>query len=199
MIKQVISWVVSRFRRKTATAPYIDEDGWLQGLGIIHITQDADLPFGRGATRNQQPIEGIIVHHPAVPKSWSIEDLIELINNPRPDGHHYGYTFAFDVDGLIYQTAPLTKRTNHFRTSRHVRREKGAHLNNKNAIGFCFHLADHNEGMAPNKDQVASGKRVYQALASILKRPLPVYGHGQVQTNRHELEGRVFAELALSY
>ena len=164
----------------------------LQGPGVRY-RGDARLKYGVNATKNRQAIRGLIIHHPASAKGSSVHNLISLINRPRADGHMYGYHFVIDVDGAIYQCAPLTKRTNHIQP-RHKRREQGRELNNANALGLCFHLASHNPAMAPNAAQIAAGRGLVAGLIKIYG-PLDVFGHGEIQTNRQAGEGRAFAKM----
>ena len=190
---KLILGLFSNVRTRSKPQPSLSADGaWLMGLDIAHRNQDAHLPFGRSATRKQRAFQAIVAHHPAVPRSWSAEDTVQLINNPRRDGHMYGYTFVIDVDGTIIQCAPLTKRTNHVKSSRN-RRKTGRDIKNTNALGICFQHADLNPDMAPTQAQMQAGICLHKALETVYRRELVIYGHGQLQTDRHKNEGLAFA------
>ena len=190
--------VLCASRRPAVPESWLSEGGaWLMGLDIIHLNDDAHLTFGKTATRKREPLKYLVAHHPAVHKTWDVRDTIDLINNPREDGHYYGYTFLIDVDGLIYQCAPLTKRTNHVKTKR-KRTRLAPYVNNRNAVGVCFQHADKNPEMAPNEAQMAAGLSLHRALQDVFDRAMPVYGHGQLQTDRNSKEGLAFVIAALS-
>ena len=172
---------------------WLDEAGeQLRGLPLTYVGE-ASMPYGKSATANKEPFKAIVTHHPAVPKSWSVERVIELINSPRGGKPiYFGYHFVIDTDGGIFQAAPLNKRTNHVKPAR-KRRDLGRHVTNRNSIGLCFHLASHNPEMTPNAAQIEAGGRLVAALEQVFG-DLEIYGHGEIQTDRHANEGRRFAQ-----
>ncbi len=174
----------------------VDQNGMLRGLSLTYVGRD-DIPYGKSASAMRQPYAGLVAHHPASHPSWSVQQLIDLTLSPRGAREvYYGYHFIIDVDGTIYQTAPLTKRTNHIKDKLN-RQVDGATLTNRNALGLCFHLASHNPDMAPTKAQREAGKRLVQALRQLFG-ALPIYGHGEIQTDKHPSEGRAFARFIRS-
>lgn len=190
MLKIIWAALERLFSRPEPKA-YLSEDGErLLGLDIEYVG-NSSLPYGRSATRYQEPYRAIVFHHPASAKLATVETLIRVINSPRQDGIMYGYHFVIAPNGKIYQVAPLNKRVNQVKSTRN-RNAFGRDVTNRNAIGISFHHASHNPGMAPNRAQREAGKRLVTALREVFG-TLPIYGHGEIQTDKHPQEGRAFA------
>lgn len=150
----------------------------------------ATCPYGRSATQNQRPFEAIVVHHTGDTHTtdWYVQYQID--GDPGRGGHHFGYHFYIAPDGLIIQGAPLTKRTNHVKRSSHARRRDfGRHANNTNALGITCAEAGKPD-FQPTPEQLTSLNRLVRAIAPYYGIGFDrIYGHGEIQTDRHPSEG----------
>ena len=168
--------------------------GKIGGRDILH--QFAAIPYGRSATTRKQPYAGIVAHHPFVPKTTSARDVVRITHTPDGKQNYFGYHFVVGRNGTIYQAAPLaSKRTNHIKPpTSSKRKSEGRDLSNSNAIGISFVGASHNPGQAPTAEQSSAGLALVAALRRIYGVSLPVYGHGEIQSDKQATEGKVFAE-----
>lgn len=159
------------------------------GLDIEYRGSDR-CPYGRSATRRKQNIAAIIVHHtsPRHTTDWYVQYQID---GDASRGGHFGYHFYIAPDGRIIQGAPLTKRTNHVKPShRSQRRDFGRHANNRNAIGITCSGAG-KPVFQPTSEQLESLRALTWALCQEFSIEFSkIYGHGEVQTDRHRTEGR---------
>lgn len=159
------------------------------GLSIEYRGVD-NCPYGKTATEGKQTFSGIVVHHtaPDHDADWYVQYQIE--GDPERGGH-FGYHFYIAEDGKIIQGAPLTKRTNHVKPSNSDKRTSFRKtLNNTNAIGISCVGAGMPE-FSPTAKQLASVFELTRALCGALDIPHEnIVGHGEVQTDRHETEGR---------
>ena len=163
------------------------------GLDIIYRGDEA-CPYGKTASRNQRPFEGIVLHHtsPKHTTEWYVQYQID---GDGVRGGHFGYHFYVSPAGLVYQGAPLDKRTNQVSPKPQVRNKEGAYLQNVNSIGITCARAGSDDGFNPTDDQKKQVKALVFALCDALDMPFDaVFGHGEVQKNRHWSEGRSLAE-----
>ena len=112
----------------------------------------------------------------------------QIDGDPGRDGH-FGYHFYIDPNGQVFQGAPLTKRTNHVKPlHRSERTAVGRIASNTSAIGVsCVKAGPRYD---PTPQQVATQDRLVQALAAAFGISLAnVFGHGELQTDRHPDEG----------
>lgn len=163
------------------------------GLEIEYRGMD-NCPYGKSATDNKKKFVGIVLHHtsPRHSTEWYIRYQID---GDRVRGGHFGYHFYISLAGIIYQGAPLTKRTNHISPHSSVRRSFGSIVQNTNSIGITCSRAGANDGFQPTDEQVRQVKTLTFALCDALEIPFAnVFGHGEAQTNRMYSEGRFLAE-----
>lgn len=153
-----------------------------------------DCPYGKSATRDRRNFSAIMVHHtsPKHTTDWYIQYQID---GDSARGGHFGYHFYIYPNGKIIQGAPLTKRTNHIKPSRHKkRRDFGRFANNTNAIGITCGGAGKPD-FRPTQQQLSSLRDLAFALCNSFKIEFTkIYGHGEVQTDRHPTEGQTAAE-----
>jgi len=156
------------------------------GLEITYQGVD-DSPYGISATRNKKDFAAIIIHHTA-PKHSTEWYVRYQINGDSQRGGHFGYHFYISPEGKIIQGAPLTKRTNHISPKSVVRKRRD--IQNTNAIGISCVGAGLPQGFSPTNVQVAVCYDLVFALCDLYDIPFgEVFGHGEIQTNRHRTEG----------
>ncbi|QRM35416.1 peptidoglycan recognition family protein [Microvirga sp. VF16] len=164
------------------------------GLDIEYRGRDS-CPYGNSATMSRRDFEAVIVHHTAPDHNtdWYVQYQID--GDPARGGH-FGYHFYIAPDGKIIQGAPLTKRTNHVKPSNMPqRRPFGRHANNTNAIGITC-VGAGRPSFQPTTQQVDSVERLTSALCQTYNINFEkIYGHGEIQTDRHATEGRSAAEI----
>lgn len=168
------------------------------GLDIVYRGVDS-CPYGKTATNNKKDFAGIILHHtsPKHTTEWYVQYQID---GDAARGGHFGYHFYISPAGVIYQGAPLTKRTNHVSPKSAVRNPFQRNLNNVNAIGITCARAGLEEGFSPTDEQRTQAKALIFALCDAFEIPfLNVAGHGEVQNNRHKTEGRSIATAVRSW
>lgn len=169
------------------------------GLDINYRGVDT-CPYGRDATRRKLAFNSIILHHtsPRHDTEWYVQYQID--GDPGRGGH-FGYHFYISPTGVIYQGAPLTKRTNHVKSpSSSVRRSFGRIASNRSAIGITCSGAGLPQGYNPTREQIAMQYDLVFALCDAFEIPFAnVFGHGEVQSNRHRTEGRFTAEEVRSW
>lgn len=121
----------------------------------------------------------------------------------RRGGGSFGYHFYIGRRGGIVQGAPLSRRTNHIKSTKKLQRTRIArHLWNGNAIGIslvggCDSLLRPawrnfsecgSEFVTP--EQLRSGLALIRAIQEKYDIPCEeVYGHGELQTDRVNFEG----------
>ena len=135
------------------------------------------------------------MHHTAADHDidWYVQYQIDGDPERDPPGH-YGYHFYIAPNGRIVQGAPLTKRTNHVSPAASVRYEFGRAAQNTNAIGVCCVGAWNGGGFNPTKKQTSEATTLIFALADVYSIPFNnVFGHGELQSNRHREEGTSIA------
>lgn len=174
----------------------INGDKVAQGQGALHIEYRGSdtCPYGRSATRNKRPFDAIVLHHNK--QGVSADALVRYqINGDATRGGHFGYHFYIAPDGHIIQGAPLTMRSNHVKPSNHSkRRALGRHASNANAIGVSCTGAGWPD-FRPTAAQIAALDMLVPALQDTYDVPAQhIYGHGEIQTDRHETEGTSVAK-----
>jgi hypothetical protein len=163
-----------------------------EGLNIRYSGDDR-CPYGRSATRRKRDFEGIILHHtsPRHSTDWYVQYQLD---GDAARGGHFGYHFYISPDGDIVQGAPLTARTNHISANPRLRSSEGGFLQNTNALGIACAEAGTPAGFTPTQAQQKQVKQLVFALCATLDLPFKgVYGHGEIQSNRHPSEGRSLA------
>jgi N-acetylmuramoyl-L-alanine amidase-like protein len=166
----------------------------------IDYRGDDACPYGRQATRDLEPYSAIVLHHN--PPYRSLDWLIMYqISGDASRGGHFGYHFYITQDGKIVQGAPLTVRTNHVKGSGfRVRKEFGRLAQNRNAIGITCVGAERPDGSEPTTEQMKTTTSLVQAICRDFNIPFTnVFGHGEVQSDRHPEEGTGIAELVRSW
>lgn len=169
-----------------STPAPVNQDEVFSAPGLnIRYAGNPDFHYGKSASANAAPFEGVVFHHTA-----DGTDLDAMVNyGQRVDGERggaFGYHFYIGPDGEIVQGAPLNKRTNHIRPTENVG------LRNSNALGIS--LVGSEKGATPAQQEAAL------RLAEQINAQMGVetfYGHGQIQNNRQAQEGRAATEAVL--
>jgi len=192
---------------------------WREAAGASDVLEVADhrvaywgnptAPYSRYATRGRQKPVAVVVHF-TYPKP-----LIRFVKyghtrDPRRGNASFGYHFYVGRDGRIVQGAPLSRRTNHIKSTRRAERAGTArNLWSGNTVGISL-VGGCDPGQLPQWDnatrcagesvtpaQLRAGLAVIRALQTRYDMACDaVYGHGQLQTDRQEFEGLTLTELA---
>lgn len=160
-----------------------------KGLDGVEQRFDPSFHFGKTATRSKKPFEGVVFHHTSAESKHDAEWLADYGNRvDKGRGGAFGYHLLIDRDGQVVQAAPFDKRTNHIASG------SDTGLSNRNAIGISLVGA---EGGRETEAQIESAKQVYKRLLKEFPSidPSKVYGHGEIQSNRQEGEGKLLAEM----
>jgi len=148
------------------------------GLNIDY-RGDPNHVYGRSASADPLPFQGIVFHHTADGTTMdAISRYGHMVDEAR--GGSFGYHFMVGPDGSIIQNAPLSKRTNH------VLDHNNIGINNRNAIGVSLVGAE--SGATPAQQAAA------QQLAMALGQSFGIgadriFGHAEVQNNKQPHEG----------
>jgi len=161
-----------------------------------------------GSKRQKKPV-AVVVHFTG---ARPVLDLVAY--GHRRDfsrgGHAFGYHFYIGRGGGIVQGAPLSRRTNHIKSSRRSQRRSAArHLWSGNTIGVslvggCDPLLRFNwrrwrqcSGEYVTNAQLRAGLAVVRAIQARYGIPCSqVYGHGDLQRDRATFEGALLTALA---
>ena len=180
----------SSLRLSAAGAVALSLDG-----AAIHYCGQSGCDYGRLATKAKEAFAAIILHHnpPHRSRDWL---MAYQINGDPTRGGHFGYHFYIEQDGVVYQGAPLTVRTNHVKgLGYRVRTDIGRIAQNSNAIGITCVGAEEPEGSAPTVCQKTTTLSLVQGLFAVFGIPREhVFGHGEVQSDRHPTEGAALAQ-----
>jgi V8-like Glu-specific endopeptidase len=175
---------------QTSSALTVDTAGVAQGSGDLVLTYrgDATSPYGRSATAHRQDFSSVVLHHnaPNLSTDWLIQYQID---GDAVRGGHFGYHFYIAPNGVIFQGAPMNKRTNHVKPPTHTQRKSfGRIASNSSSIGItCVKAAPH---YSPTTAQIISQDKLVQALAGAYGFSFAnVFGHGEVQSDRDHREG----------
>jgi hypothetical protein len=163
-----------------------------EGLNIIYRGVDS-CPYGKTASRNKKEFAAIVLHHtsPRHDTDWYVQYQID---GDRERKGHFGYHFYISPEGSIFQGAPMTKRTNHVSSKSRVRRNIGKFASNSNSIGITCSMAGLPQGFSPTNMQVSVVYDLVFALCDTYGISFSnVFGHGEIQNNRHKTEGASLA------
>ncbi|MEL6647048.1 MAG: peptidoglycan recognition family protein [Pseudomonadota bacterium] len=162
----------------------------------IHYRGDSGCDYGRLATKSKEPFAAIILHHnpPYRSCAWLIDYQIK---GDAARGGHFGYHFYVEGDGGVFQGAPLTVRTNHVKgLGYRVRTDVGRMAQNSNSIGITCVGAETAQGSAPTAAQQTITIALVTGLCTAFEIPFEnVFGHGEVQSDRHPTEGALMAQM----
>jgi N-acetylmuramoyl-L-alanine amidase len=159
-----------------------------------------DAPYGERVTRLARKPVAVVVHFT---DETPAATLVAYGHRPDParGGSAYGYHFYIDAAGRVLQGAPLGVRTNHIKRATASERSGVApHLDGTNTIGISLIGACRSPRLSPityrcsaetpTAAQIERGLAVIEALQQRFAMPCPaVYGHGELQTDRHGFEG----------
>ncbi len=165
----------------------------------IFYRGDAACPYGRQSTKRREPFAAIVLHHNLPHRS--LQGLISYqIAGDTKRGGHFGYHFYISQDGQIVQGAPLSVRTNHIKgLGYRARKPFGEIAQNRNAIGVTCVGAERSDGSEPTESQISCSVDLVQALCGAFDiSPENVFGHGEIQSDRHPAEGTHIAKLIRS-
>lgn len=95
------------------------------------------IAYSNTANRNREPYAGLVTHHDRV---RDLQQIADITNYPREDGHMKGYHFAIDREGRIAQLAPLDQRVNH--VGQVAGRGSAQTLTNRNSVAVVMLGAD---------------------------------------------------------
>lgn len=165
--------------------------------------------YSVSGTRSAQTPKALVIHF-NYPKP--LLDLVKYGHkrDPRRGNNSFGYHFYIGRNGKIVQGAPLSRRTNHIKSTRHRERTATArHLWSGNTIGIslvgaCNPLRAPKWGKwhdcareTPSEKQLEAGLIVIRALQTKYGIACDaVYGHGELQTDRKIFEGRQLSQVA---
>jgi hypothetical protein len=151
--------------------------------------------YGVDATKAAKPFQAIVLHHDLGGLNKSKLDYYGTFDKDR-DGQ-FGYHFAIDDEGNIYQTAPLNKRTNHIRwgqVSDDLNKQfvdQGLPvLSNSNTIGIAY--LGTGTSLTISDKLTEKAKQSYLKLIRELKDQfgdLPYLTHGDLDSRKRETEG----------
>jgi N-acetyl-anhydromuramyl-L-alanine amidase AmpD len=170
---------------------------------------DPNARYGIHATRKKAAPVAIVIHYTRVRPVLDVVAYGHLRDFSR-GGHSYGYHFYIGRGGGIVQGAPLSRRTNHIKSSARPQRKAVArHLWSGNTIGIaliggCDSLLMPNwwrqrgcSGEYVTRAQLGAGLAVIRALQARFDIACEeVYGHGDLQTDRARFEGATLTRLA---
>jgi N-acetyl-anhydromuramyl-L-alanine amidase AmpD len=171
-----------------------------EGGLTIRYAGDERCPYGVDATVAKQDFKGIVIHYTGRDHDLDWYVKYQIKGDPyRQEGPraHYGYHFYIGAEGEIVQGAPLTFRTNHVKVAGHAKRKQfRSDIENTNAIGItCVGAEASDESFKATQKQEDTVRALTRALCSVLNISFAnVVGHGEIQTDRHETEGRDLAK-----
>lgn len=152
--------------------------------------------YGIDATKAAKPFQAIVLHHDLTGLTKQKLDYYGTVDKDR-DGQ-FGYHFAIDREGNIYQTAPLNKRTNHIRwgqVSDDLNKQfvdQGLPvLSNSNTIGVSY--LGTGTAYTINDKLTEKAKQAYLKLIRELRGQfgdLPYLTHGDLDSRKRETEGK---------
>ncbi|MGF1649039.1 MAG: peptidoglycan recognition family protein [Hyphomicrobiaceae bacterium] len=167
-----------------------------------------DAPYSVYATRGMQKPRAVIVHYNVPSPVLSLVKYGHR-SDPARGGASFGYHFYISQTGRIVQGAPLSRRTNHIKsTGNSARTDVGRHLWSGNTIGVslvgaCEPRSASGTGTydclreKPTPAQIAAGLAVIEALQARYQMACDaVFGHGELQTDRKPFEGAALTTAA---
>ncbi len=170
---------------------------------------DPEARYAIYATQKKAPPVAIVIHHTRVKPVLDVVAYGHLRDFSR-GGHSFGYHFYIGRGGGIVQGAPLSRRTNHIKSSARPQRKTVArHLWSANTIGIaliggCDSLLMPDwrrrhgcSGEYVTRAQLEAGLAVVRALQARFDMACDeVYGHGELQTDRADFEGATLTRMA---
>ncbi len=152
---------------------------------FIEYRGDPSLPYGIDATKNAEDFQFLITHYTGT--SAPFENLVNYtLRVDKERGGQFGYHFVISPDGLIVQTAPLSKRTNHIKPNTKIG------VNNSNAIGVSLHAPT--EGHV-SKAQLFAGIVLANSIYDTFGfSRYSTYGHGEINAHKDPVEGITLAK-----
>jgi len=144
--------------------------------------------------------EGIVLHHDLGKKSitrkldyYGTYDDKRINKEGKLDPGFYGYHFAIDEKGNVYQVAPLNKRTNHMGSEAkpEVDKKFKTKFSNANTIGIAY--LGSNGGV--NEEMTPAAIRAQNALIEKLVKQFninsdAVFAHTDISTGKSATEGK---------
>jgi hypothetical protein len=178
----------------------------VKGLQVAYWGKP-DAPYGDRVTRAAKTPAAIIVHFT---DETPAATLVAYGHRPDParGGSSFGYHFYIDAAGRVLQGAPLSVRTNHIKRAQAPERTGFAlDLDGANTIGISLIGACRSPRLSPityrctsetpTAAQIESGLAIISALQQRFGMPCgAVYGHGDLQTDRHSFEGATLSARA---
>ena len=168
-----------------------------------------DAPYGVTATKRKTRPRAVIVHFTRAKPVLNMVKYGHARDFSRGGGS-YGYHFYVGRGGRIAQGAPLSKRTNHIKPTYRKQRTKTArHLWSGNTIGIsliggCDPIMEFEffrewgcSGEYLTRAQRRAGLDLIRAIQAKFDIPCgEVYGHGELQTDRRNFEGKTLTDMA---
>jgi len=204
-------------RAKLAALPAPPPD-WAEAAGeddVLHLAGytipywgKPDAQYGITATKRKKKPKAIIVHYTHVKPVLAMVGYGHRRDFSRGGGS-FGYHFYIGRGGGIAQGAPLSRRTNHIKPTFRPQRTKTArHLSSRNTIGISL-VGGCDPVMSLNwwhrstctdeyvtEAQLRSGVDLIRAIQKKFDLTCEeVYGHGELQTDRHNFEGETLTKM----
>jgi hypothetical protein len=162
-----------------------------------HDVQD----YGIEASAAAKPFQSIVLHHDLNGTTKAKLNYYGTFDQAR-DGQ-FGYHFAIDADGNVYQTAPLNKRTNHFKWQKvnpDINKEFTMMnlpvLSNSNTIGIAY------LGSGEGSSSPKLTKKAEDALVKLVTelrgkyKNLPYFSHSTlIPSDKRQGEGDEYASI----
>lgn len=166
--------------------PGREESGRFMVEGLdIKDRVNPNAQYGRTATANAEPFNGIVLHHTGGEDADKFIRYGQSVDRAR--GGSFGYHFYIDKDGTIYQGAPMDARTNHVKPPTARERRDATGLSNENAIGISLLGSGGDETPA----QLTAVKQLAKSLAATYRiDEKRIVGHGDLQNDREGREGQ---------
>ncbi|MEM8539751.1 MAG: cell wall hydrolase [Pseudomonadota bacterium] len=154
-----------------------------QSAAYEPVDMTRPIQYSNAANRNAQPYEGMVVHHDA---AENLQQIADITNYPRSNGHMKGYHYAIDRDGNVAQLAPLDQRVNH--VGQNPPSGSAGHLTNSNSVAVVM--------LGAHEQQTPEQQAALQALTGNLKEtgidlnPTNIAYHGKGSTAANPVEGQ---------
>jgi hypothetical protein len=148
----------------------------------IRDASDPMFHYGKSATANAKPFNGIVWHHTRDAPLMNMVNYGKTVDQQR--GGAFGYHYYIGPDGEVVQGAPEDKRTNHIKPG------SPTGFNNSNAIGISLVGAEHGATRAQDEAAKRLGKEIE---AKYRIPPSHNMGHGELQNDRQHHEGGLLA------
>ncbi len=144
-----------------------------------------DIPYGINATLNKQDFKYIVMHWTASGHCNTEKLIQDSQNYDTRRGGFIGYHFYIAPSGQIYQAAPMSKRTNHIKSSKAI-----GDVKSSNSIGISFVCGERGYTQA----QLKSALKLVSMLQKQYSIPTNhILAHPEVQTDKNKMEGLLAA------